>query len=136
MLGARPRASHLRHALHRHVEADIRHKSASTEHKNQGLIKDSMLQDPHPQRPRQVMIAHLEVWLAIEQLLVDDRGEVEVQDDAIVDGQAQHTAHQPVLCLQLYGQVTEPEGACVLHVLEHAKLLQEEDVTVRLPLLG
>ena len=69
--------------------------------------------------------ANPEVGLAIEQLLVDDRGEVEVQNDTIVDGQTQHAAHQPVLCLQLNGQVAEPEGACVLHILEHAELLHQ-----------
>lgn len=67
--------------------------------------------------------ADLEVGLPTKQLLVDNRREVEVQDDTIVDGQAQHTAHQPVLSLQLYGQVAEPEGASLLQVLEHAKLL-------------
>lgn len=69
------------------------------------------------------MCCHLEVWLAAKQLLVDHRREVQVQNDAIVDGEAQHAAYQAVLTLQLQGQVAEPEGARLLIVREHAKLL-------------
>ena len=73
--------------------------------------------------------ADLKVWLAPKQLLVDDWREVHIQDDSIVDGKAQHTAHQLIFTLQFDGKMTEPEGASCLLVPKHAEVLQSDTVS-------
>ena len=75
----------------------------------------------------------LEVGLLAKQLLEDNQGEVDVQDDAVVDGQAQQHACQQEVLLAVQADVVEPEGARFIVPLEHAVRLHTHACMLRTP---
>lgn len=62
----------------------------------------------------------------MKQLLVDHQREVDIQNDAIVDGQADDNADQPELGFQALRQHVEPKCPGLVSVSEHAEVLVEE----------
>ena len=58
--------------------------------------------------------------LLAHQLAVHHHGQVDVQDDVVVDGQTQHDANQCELTIILKRRRVEPEAVCLLRVDEHA----------------
>ena len=56
---------------------------------------------------------------ATNELAVDDHGESYVQDDVVVDGQAEENTDQPILVVRLKGANVEPVLMCGLIKLKH-----------------
>lgn len=54
------------------------------------------------------------------QFLVDNHGEMEIQDAVVVDGQAQDQSNESVLSFILQGGWIKPKDSCLIIVGEHS----------------
>lgn len=77
-------------------------------------------------KSRVQLVEVLESPFTAEQFAVDDHGEVDVKDDRVVNGQAEHDADQCELTVTLERRRVEPELVGVTIVREHGEVRIED----------